>query len=129
MLPAPSTLSLHIVNIVLFIWVGKFAFLCSRAVWSFGSCPCFCYPRALIDSFTLSGASAAHAPAPLALCCSVVSVWFQLGAFPQDPQSVLGAHAFLLCRICRDSPFYVPLKTLKIIPAAFCLPPWYLSQV
>ena len=27
---------------------------------------------------------------------------------------------FFMCRICRDSPFYVPLKTLKIIPAAFC---------
>lgn len=65
----------------------------------------FYIPRALIDSFTLSGASAAIAPRPSALCFSVVSVWFQLGAFPQDPQRVLGARSFFMRSECSDSPF------------------------
>ena len=61
--------------------------------------------RALIIHFHTLGSFRSSCPRPSALCCSVVSVWFQLGAFPQDPQRVLGARSFFMRSECSDSPF------------------------
>ena len=73
---------------------------CSRSVWSSESCPLFLLSsgvsRALIIHFHTLGSFRSSCPRPSALCFSVVSVWFQLGAFPQDPQSVLGVHSLFI---------------------------------
>ena len=67
----------------------------------------FYIPRALIDSFTLSGASAALAPAPL----HYVLVWFLYGFSSEHFLRIRREFSefipFLLRSECSDSLFYV----------------------